>query len=219
MCAHTWEDPEIYQTQTVNQANQNDWPKENRKKTPHISDLNCHEDATQGLSLWVCLCVYPRIPYSFLLIKHFTCFTTFHLRGSSFLQSRRARALVSDHWPSGYDPVLPPLQPSPNLWMGTQAPLQAVAGRGHPRSRISTLHHPSLGHTSNQCSEPEVHFTLPCCNKGQRWPHRVLGFLQRRGRLPGAHRGDSAWAPETEFSGPGSLHGQNDTFLFSLIFN
>ena len=184
------------------------------KKTPHISDLNCHEDATQGLSLWVCLCVCPCTLYSFLLIKHFTCFTLFHLHGSSFLQSRRAGALVSDHWPSGYDPVLRRLQPSPNLWMGTQAPLQAVAGRGHPRSRISTLHHLFLGHTSNQCSEPEVHFTLPCCNRGQQWPHRVLGFLQRRGRLPGAHRGDSAWAPETEFSGLTAYMGKMTPFYF-----
>ena len=32
MHAHTWEDPEIYQIWTVNQANQNDWPKETWKK-------------------------------------------------------------------------------------------------------------------------------------------------------------------------------------------
>ena len=29
---HTWEDPEIYQIRTVNQANQSDWSKEPRKK-------------------------------------------------------------------------------------------------------------------------------------------------------------------------------------------
>ena len=32
MHAYTWEDPEIHQTGTLNQANQNDWPKETRKK-------------------------------------------------------------------------------------------------------------------------------------------------------------------------------------------
>ena len=29
MCAHTWENPEIYQIRTQNQANQNDWPIQN----------------------------------------------------------------------------------------------------------------------------------------------------------------------------------------------
>ena len=32
MHAHTWEDPEIYRIGTLNQATQNDWPKETRKK-------------------------------------------------------------------------------------------------------------------------------------------------------------------------------------------
>ena len=32
MHAHTWEDPEIYLMWTVNQANQNDWPRETWKK-------------------------------------------------------------------------------------------------------------------------------------------------------------------------------------------
>ena len=33
-CRHTWEDPETDQVWTVNQANQNDWPQETRKKGP-----------------------------------------------------------------------------------------------------------------------------------------------------------------------------------------
>ena len=32
MCEHTWEDPEIYQIWTVNQADLNDWLKEIQKK-------------------------------------------------------------------------------------------------------------------------------------------------------------------------------------------
>ena len=44
------------------------------------------------------------------------------------MQSRRARALVTDHWSSGYDLVLSLPQPSLNLWLGTQALLQAIAG-------------------------------------------------------------------------------------------
>ena len=34
MRMHTWEDPEIYQIQTQNQANQNAWPKETRRNAP-----------------------------------------------------------------------------------------------------------------------------------------------------------------------------------------
>ena len=49
-----WEDPEIYQIQALNQANQNDWPKE---ILSHVRELNYHKGAT----LWVCLCVYPQV--------------------------------------------------------------------------------------------------------------------------------------------------------------
>ena len=34
MCVHKWEDPEIHQIWTVNQANQHDWPNETQKKCP-----------------------------------------------------------------------------------------------------------------------------------------------------------------------------------------
>ena len=34
MCVHTWENLEIYQIWTVNQANQHDWPKGTQKKCP-----------------------------------------------------------------------------------------------------------------------------------------------------------------------------------------
>ena len=34
MHMYTWEDPEINQIRTQNQANQNDWPKETQKKFP-----------------------------------------------------------------------------------------------------------------------------------------------------------------------------------------
>ena len=34
MSAHTWDDPGIFQIWNLNQANQNDWPKENQKKHP-----------------------------------------------------------------------------------------------------------------------------------------------------------------------------------------
>ena len=46
MHVHIGDEPEIYQIQTQNQANQNDWPKEAWKKCPHITYLNYHEDVT-----------------------------------------------------------------------------------------------------------------------------------------------------------------------------
>ena len=60
MPVHIWEDPEINQVGTLNQAKQNDWPKETSKKHmsldhPHVSDLNCHRGTT--LSPLVCLSI------------------------------------------------------------------------------------------------------------------------------------------------------------------
>lgn len=62
----------------------------NLEETPHVSDLNFHEGAT--LSLPASIHTYCAL---FLRNKHFTCFTTFRLCGSSFLQGRKARAC---HW-------------------------------------------------------------------------------------------------------------------------
>ena len=51
-----------------------------------------------SFSLWVSLCVYLHLLYSFLPPnKYFTCFTTFCLCGNYFLHSRKAKALVTDH--------------------------------------------------------------------------------------------------------------------------
>ena len=92
------------------------------EKMPHISELNCREEATQDSpSESACVSMHTRCTLfpanKTLYLLHYV-----HLCGSSFLQSRGAGALVTDHWPSGWDPVLSWLQPSPHLWMGTQAP-------------------------------------------------------------------------------------------------
>ena len=87
-----------------------------------------------GTLLWVCPCVYLQVLYFFPPNKYFTCLTIFHLCGNSFLQSSRARALVTDHWSSGWDLVLSQPQSILSLWLGTEALLQAVAGQGHLRS-------------------------------------------------------------------------------------
>ena len=68
-----------------------------KTRIPHKSNWNCHEGVTQWLSFspWVCPCAYLHLLYLFSLN---TYFTTFHLCGNSFLQSR---TLLTDHWCSG----------------------------------------------------------------------------------------------------------------------
>ena len=65
MYTHTWEDPVINQTQTQNQAKQNDWPKENQKKCPV---LVIWATMRARLPLWARLYVYPYVLF-FLLRK------------------------------------------------------------------------------------------------------------------------------------------------------
>ena len=122
-----------YKLATQNESDNSKWlAKGKQEEMPHVSDFNCHRSTVQGLSLWVRTCVYAHILYSFFLLIT-TCFPTFCLCGNSFLQSQRARPLVTDHWSNGQDLVHSPPQPGLALWLGTQASLQAIAGRGHLR--------------------------------------------------------------------------------------
>ena len=95
MHTRTWEDPVINQTQTQNQAKQNDGPKETQKKMPHMSHLNYHEGMTPSLSLPLCLSTRTLFPPK----EDFTCFTTFSFFVEiNFLQSCMGQGLVADHW-------------------------------------------------------------------------------------------------------------------------
>ena len=91
------------------------------------------DSTTMSLSPSVCLATYtvPLFPPN----KHFTCFITFCLCGNSFLQSQRARTLVTDHCSSSWDLVLSPPWLSLNICLGTQEQPQAVAAQGHLRSK------------------------------------------------------------------------------------
>ena len=81
--------------------------KGNPREMPHKSNSHCQESATQRLSLSLSLslslpvCLSTWTVLFFLLIKHCTSFTTFHLCGNSSLQSWRARTFVTDHWSNG----------------------------------------------------------------------------------------------------------------------
>ena len=80
----TWENPEIYQIETVNQANQDDWPKETWKKCP-IKVIQTATRLQLGDSVPESTRVSIHTVLFFLLIN--TCFTTFHLCRNAFLQS------------------------------------------------------------------------------------------------------------------------------------
>lgn len=69
MYVRTWENSEtVYQIRTLNQANQNDWPKENWKNWP-IKVIQIATSVWLSLSLSLSLraypCVYPLVLYSF----------------------------------------------------------------------------------------------------------------------------------------------------------
>ena len=105
-CQCTHEDPAIYLMWTVNQANRNDWPKDTRKKCPIKiiqPDLQALLRAWPSESAWKPIHTYCTL---FPLNKYLTGFTTFRLHGKSFLQSLRARALVTVRWSRGWDPGL-----------------------------------------------------------------------------------------------------------------
>ena len=88
---HSWEEPEIHQIQTLNQANQNDWPKETRKKCPILSDSSYHEGATLSLSPAMCLSTHT-VSFSLLMNTSLVSLLSIFV-GILFLQSRRARSL------------------------------------------------------------------------------------------------------------------------------
>ena len=81
----------------MNQANQNDWPKEIRKKCP-INEIQTtvrmklrnFPSESAHLSIHADCTLFPPNKYF-----------TFLLCGNSLLQSQRASALVTDRWSSG----------------------------------------------------------------------------------------------------------------------
>ena len=140
MHAHAWEeDLEIYQIQTPNQANQNNWPKENQNKyllnviktATRASFRDSHSESARA-SIHTYGTLSPPN-------KYLTCFITFCLCGNSFPQNQRTRVLslttgqVARMWcPHCCDPASV-------SGRGTEAPLQVTAGWGYLRSSWSLV--------------------------------------------------------------------------------
>ena len=164
-CQCTHEDPEIHLMWTVNQANWSDWPKDTQKKCPIKiiqSDLQAQLGAWPSESAWEPIHKYCTI---FPLNKYLTGFTTFCLHGKSFLQSLRARTLVTVRWSRGLDLVLPwPRQVSgwePKSWSKR---LQAEATRSHVYTELSYTH--SDGRSCKfTCTYTYIHRILGLCHK------------------------------------------------------
>ena len=120
MHAHTRKDPEVNQTWTLNQGNQNDWSKETQKKMLHKGNSNYYKGATQGLTLRVCSCLSTHTVLFFLTKISFVSLLS--VFWSSLLQSWRTslssttglvvRVQCSCHWGptsiSGWEPKPPP---------------------------------------------------------------------------------------------------------------
>ena len=74
--------------------------------------------------------VYPHVLHLFFpLNKYFTLSTASRLWGNSLLQEPKGRALVTAHQ------LLSPQRPGLNLWLGSQASLQAEATRDQEHQR------------------------------------------------------------------------------------
>ena len=69
MRVHTWEDLEIYHLRTVNQASQNDWPKETQKKCPMKVIQTARRCNSRTLSLSPPACLSTHTVLFFLLIN------------------------------------------------------------------------------------------------------------------------------------------------------
>ena len=77
MRVHTWEDPEIYQIWTVNQANQHDWSKETQKKCPiKVIQVATRARLSNSVSPPGSACVSICTDTTLFPLKWFTCFTT-----------------------------------------------------------------------------------------------------------------------------------------------
>ena len=130
MRGNPWEDPEIYQyelwTRQIKITGQ-----KKPEEMPHKGNSNNHEGATQALSplsLWVCLCAYPHIPYSFSLNTWLVSLLSIFVAilfckakgpGPLLLTTGLAARIRCSHC---HDPA--------------QAPLQVVAGWGYRRPQM-----------------------------------------------------------------------------------
>ena len=112
------------------------------KKKPYKSNSECHKEVTQGLSVWVCPCAYPQVPYSFSSY-YFTCCTTFCLCGNFFSTKLKGQGPLSlttglvpriccSHY--HHPPLISDWEPKPH-----SKPLQAKATQDHICSKSSRI--------------------------------------------------------------------------------
>ena len=137
MHVHKWENSEIlHQIWTLNQANQNDWPKENWKNWPikviqiavrvwFSLSLSLSEPTRESLS--------TRSIFLFLLINTLLVSLLFIFMGIFFC---RAEGPGPCHWPLGEWLGFGALttRSQSHLWLGNRSPASSCTGRSHLRS-------------------------------------------------------------------------------------
>ena len=117
---HSWEDPEIYQIQTQNQAKQDDWPKETQKKCPTKVNQTTRGSSSESTcaSIHTYCTLFP--------------FNKYCLCRNCFLQSKGARTLSLTSGLAVRSRLsLPRLNLS--LWHGTEALPLATTGQDNTR--------------------------------------------------------------------------------------
>ena len=141
MHAQTWKDPEIYEIWTVNQANKNDWPKENQKKHPIKiiqTTMRARLRDSPSESAHVSIHTYCTL---FLQINTLLASLLSRLVGILFCKAEGPRplslttGLVARIWCSHLCDL------TSIFGRGTEAQIQATAGQGHSKSfspRIGT---------------------------------------------------------------------------------
>ena len=121
MCKHTWENPEINQIWTQNQAKQDDWPVK-----PGWNWFRLLQGCD---SLWACACVYPHV--LFFLLKN--CLNTSCLSAEIKFYTADGPGLC--YWPLVPGGLVAKIQHSfcrnlTSLWMRTKILRQVSASLG-----------------------------------------------------------------------------------------
>ena len=97
------------------------------EEMPHISNFHCHLGTTQGLSC-ESSCVFLHKYCTFFLLINTLLTLLLSILVEILFCKTEGQGPFTDHWSSASDPVLSQPQPSLSLLLGTQTPLQPIAG-------------------------------------------------------------------------------------------
>ena len=175
---HTWEDPEIYQIQTL--PGKSKWlVKGNLEVMPHSWFKLPQEYVSGILPLVSILCLLLHLSTCTVLSPpntYFTCSITFCVCGGSSSAKLKGQGLVTGHWSP---------RPNLNLWPGTETLLQAITWSRPPKFTRTLL--------ASVCSciimYAKYHFPGDIDSKEYACNAGDLGSILGSGRSPGEGNG------------------------------